>query len=616
MIIDIPTNTSIKLTNKEDRLGSFDEVFNVDLTTKPNSICLPNRIVMSIDNTDEDVLGLGILSNIVYFDGVYFGTSVGTDSGTYDGDPNLFRGGDDVVQGWTLPTWTGLSTALDVDAGLVNFGTSTNLYYLGNDIVSISTGSDVSFSTESTATSTGGLTTTFNNRVYYFQSGRIESFSDATAPATTGTYTYLVPNPFEVTSVKANDRGVWIATSNDEGAGAKIILWDGVTENVADAEYSIQDPAVLSMEIYKGTPYIVTSSGLLMAFNGSYFEEVARFPFTNIPLIGRTRPEIDLSSSNSNKWIHNNGMAIIDTKLHFLVAPNSQDYADGEDFGDYKKLAGIWCYDEEVGLYHRFALSTDSTDGIPALQGQIKHVGALVPAGDKSTLTAAEVGKFICSASYFTENNDDTENYGIFGYTYMPNSSRMNIGYAVTSKFYSEQVSEMWDSLYIATDDLDGGDSIDIKYKTRDITAVESGITWASTTSFTTTDSSWGDIKTSFEAGMGYECRILYGKGAGVLSQVTNITELTGTYTVTLDRVHTGVVATNTAKARTENWTLVRTLTSADNVNGALIKCPIAVASEWIKYKFVLTGLENGVNNVNNPIINRIVSVSQPHARF
>lgn len=618
MIIDIPTNTAIKITNKDDRSGSFDEFFNVDLTTKPQSICLPNRV--DIATNDTDLTGLGILSNIVYFDGIYFGTSVGTDSGTYNGTPKLFKGGGGTTSSWTEPSWTGLSTAIDETASLINFNLNTSvakLNYLGSDIVSISSNNDTSFSTESTSNASGGLSVSFNNRVYFFvPTGNIWSFSDASAPSTSGTYTFVVTPPFKVTNIKANDRGIWIATSNNEGTGAKVILWDGVTENVADAEYKIDDPAVLTMEIYKGTPYIITSSGLLCAFNGSYFEEVARFPFTNIPLVGRARDGVELSSTNTSKWIHNNGMAIIDTKLHFLVSPNSEDYTDGEDFGDYKKLAGVWCYDEEIGLYHRFALSTNSDDTIPALQGQIKHVGALVPAGDDSSLSSSEFGKFVCSASYFVENNDDTEAYGIFGYRYLPDSNRMNIGYAVTNKFYSEQVSEMWNALYIATDDLDGGDRIDIKYKTRDITAIESGITWASTTSFTTTDSSWGDIKTNFEAGMGYECRILYGQGAGVLSQITDISEASGTYTVTLDRVHTGVVATNTAKARIENWTLVRTLTDADNVNGALIKCPIAVASEWIKYKFVLTGLENGVNNVNNPIINRIVSVSQPHARF
>jgi hypothetical protein len=610
MIIDIPNSVGWQQLNKSNRLGSIDETFNVDLTTRPGYVALPNR-VQETEN-DTDLTAFGVLSNIVYFDGAYFGTSVGQDSGTYDGDARLFRGGDSVDNSFAEPSWTGLTE--DKLAGLVAY--KSDLYYLADSIFSISSKTDVSFTEESTANARGGLTTVYNGRVYFLDQTRIRSFVDPTTPATTGSYTFATVGEYDVSCMDSDANGVWIGSISNEGGDAKVYLWDGITESVADAEYVIPDPQVMAIHIYNGRPYIVTSKGLLMAFNGAYFEEIARFPFFGIPLFGRNFETVDISSSNGGRWIHQHGIAVVDNKLHFLVAPNSQSVAGDEIYGEYKKLAGIWCYDESVGLYHRYAISSNTTDNEPALNGQLKHVGALVPAGDISGLADTEIGKFLCSASYYTENSITTEAYGSFALMSAPNTDRMNIGYLTTSRIYGEQITEQWKSVMVGFEDLDSSDSIIVKYRNKELDAIETGITWVDTTQFTTTDTDWATIKTNFDADTNYEVRILYGDGAGVLSQITAITEAGGTYTVTLSETHNGVTATNTAKARIENWTVADTITSADNNANNLKEIPVNRQGQWIQYKLVLVGLENGSTTINNPIINRLISISEPLTKF
>jgi len=612
MIIDIPQNAGIKQLNKGNLRGSLDETFNVDLSVKQGYFCLPNRTIKASSNTD--VTEMGILSDIIYYDDRYFGTSVGQDGGTYVNDAYLLKGGDDVGASWTGPSYTGLTE--NTEAGIAIYG--GDLLYLADDIFSISSDTDTTFTTESTANSVGGLNTIYKGRLYYLAGNRIESLIDPTTPATSGSYTFLISanTPYQTTNIQSNNNGIWISTNNNEGGNAVVYLWDGLTEDIPDATYKIPDSSVMAMYIKDGTPHIVTGRGLLMAFNGAYFEEVARFPFFNIPLYGRDRDAVDLYDSVGGRWIHQNGVANIDNKLHFLVAPNSESVNGDEIFGDYKKLAGVWCYDPEIGLYHRFALSSSTGDNEVGLQGQIKQVGALTESASNTTLSDNEYGKFICSASYFTTSSNDSEEYAIFGLLDEPNTDRLNIGYFTTTRIYAEQVTENWKHALLGFENLDSSDEIIVKYRNVEYDAIDTDITWVDTTSFTSTDTDWATIKTNFDAGTKYETRILYGNGAGVLSDITDISEAGGTYTVTVDETHTGVSVSDTARVRVENWIKAESVTSSDNDSKSLKSIPISSSAQWIQYKVIMKGVANGTQTFNNPVINRFISVSEPDQTF
>lgn len=608
MIIDIPLQNAFKQTNKGDVLGTIHETFNVDLEHFPNKICLPSKV--KLNTSDSSLAELGLITKFVFFEGVYFAYSAGTDSGTYNDVGKLFKGGDSVKNSFNLPTWTVNTTDFSSDATIEAF--NGELVLMSGDLWTISSPIDTSWTAEGT-NNCSGLSVKFENRVYFTDNTQsIASFADPATPASTGSYTFNLPDQSEgdIIGLDTSTSGIWIATSSEGAPETFIYLWDGVTENTFDGSYKVPEPYLLNLKVLNDIPYVVGGSGKVYGFNGSYFEQVAEFPFSDILLSSLDDAgDVDISTTLNGKWIHNNGSTVLDNKLYFLVNPIAQD--DSEIFGDYSKLAGIWCLDPEIGLYHKHAISVQDDNGE---MGMLKHVGALTTSGLDANPDPTDAGSFIFGFSYYTENSNSTEKYAIGYVSPQTEIGDKQTGYLATQRTYSRQLTDSWDYVAIGFEELESTDSIQVKYRTNLRGGNNIGVTWSSTTVFTSTDTDLADVKSKFDNGENYECRVLLGNGSGVISQVSNITESGGTYTITLDTVHTGVSATNTGQVRLENWTLAETITNTDN-DTQIVKIPVAKQSNWIQYKLVLNGEENSKNK-HNPVINRIVSVSNDNARF
>lgn len=605
MIIDIPQQNPIVQTNKGDLKGSIKETFNVDLSSKPDKICLPFKTRINVDNTD--LTDLGIVTDFIFAEGAYYALNAGQDGSNV---PRVYRGGDAVDDSFTLPSWTVNTTDFPADASGIYYN-GLFLYHAG-DLWSLSTSTDTSWTAESTTSLNSGNTIIFKDRVYVIDgASAISSYIDPTLPITSGSYTFLYSGGYyDFTGMAATSELIWVTTINNDGGNAVVFSWDGVTENVYDGQYEIPDTSVISICVKDNIPHITTGSGIVMAFNGSYFEEVARFPFTNIVLSAKNDPDIDnvTNSSTQGRWIHNKGMEVIGNKIHFLISPA----ADGNStlFGDFARLAGIWCYDPEIGLYHRYAISISTTNGEQAF---VKHVGALKAAAQEQSTNAGEWGSFLFSFSYYTENSGTTEKYAIGYAEPVPNADATSTGYITTNRIYAQNIQDTWEKVCLGFEDMNSTDSIITKYRRIEKDAFNVGIVWTSATTYTSTDTNLATVKSNFDAGINYESRILYGDGSGVISQITAITVNAGTYTITVDTSHT-MTATNTAVARLENWEKADTITDNDN-NLQFKQIPIGKESNWIQYKFVLNGTET-ILNKHNPVINRIVSVSNQHTKF
>lgn len=608
MIIDIPNVNGLRQENKGDLEGTIKETFNVDLSGKPDKICLP--IKTRINVTDSDLASLGIITDFVFAGSVYYAISAGTDDGANSGVGKVFRGSDAVDDLFTLPTWSVNTNDFDSNASGVYFDNQFN--YHSREIWSLSSPSGTAWTSESTENFSSGPAIVFKNRVYVVTgASTIESYTDPSLPTTSGSYTFRIDGGYyKITNISATSEQIWITTINDEGGKAVVFSWDGVAEDIYDAQYEIPDTSVLSICIKDNTPYITTGSGLVMAYNGAYFEEVARFPFTDIVLSLKNDPELDSVENNAvlGRWIHNNGMTVIGNKIHFLISPSTDEQT--KQFGDYSRLAGIWCLDDKHGLYHRYAVSIQDSNGE---QATLKHVGALREAAQEEATSAGEWGAFIFSFSYFTANDVATEKYAIGYAEPIPNADAKSTGYITTNRIYSQNVQDTWEKVCAGFEDMNANDEVVVKYRTIEKDSVNVGITWVNGTSYTSTDTSLVAVKTNFDAGIGYDSRILYGDGSGVISQITNITVNAGTYTITVDKTHL-MIASNTAVARLENWNKLDTITSADN-NLQFKQISAGKEANWIQYKFVLTGVETALNK-HNPVINRIVSVSNQHTSF
>ena len=605
MIIDIPQQNPIQQLNKGDLKGSIKETFNVDLSTKPDKFCLP--IKTKINVTDTDLSDLGIVTDFVFSEGAYYALNVGNDGTAV---PKVYRGGDAVDDSFTLPVWTVNTTDFVTNASGVFY--ENKLIYHAGDIWSLAEPTDTDWTSESTTSLAAGKAIVFKDRVYVISAtARVSSYVDPATPVNTGSYTFISTGGYyDFSGMAATSELIWVTTINNDGGNAVVFSWDGVTENVYDGQYEIPDTSVISICVKDNIPYITTGSGIVMAFNGSYFEEVARFPFTDVILSAKNDPDIDnvTNSSTQGRWIHNNGMEVIGNKIHFLVSPAAD--ANSALFGDYARLAGIWCYDQEIGLYHRYAISISDTNGE---QGFLKHVGALRAAAQEQSTNAGEWGSFLFSFSYYTENDADTEKYAIGYAEPIPNDGAKSTGYITTNRIYAQNIADTWEKVCLGFEDMNSADSIITKYRRIEKDAFNVGIVWTSDTTYTSTDTNLATVKTNFDAGIGYESRILYGDGSGVISQITGITVNAGTYTITVDTAH-NQTPTNTAVARLENWEKVDTITDDDN-NIQFKQIPIGKESNWIQYKFVLNGTETALNK-HNPVINRIVSVSNQHTKF
>lgn len=171
-----------------------------------------------------------------------------------------------------------------------------------------------------------------------------------------------------------------------------------------------------------------------------------------------------------------------------------------------------------------------------------------------------------------------------------------NIGYFVTSKETAD-LTNTNPKVYIKYRPLNTDETITIKYKDEDVLglpvttpqASSAACTWASSTSFTTT-SDLSAVKTYLDASTDHQCEveIISGAGAGQMSQISTITELNGTYTVTISDALDGAVLNNVCDVLIDNWKYVGQVTSSDD--RGLKEFPIGSKSTWMKYKVILTG--------------------------
>jgi len=169
-----------------------------------------------------------------------------------------------------------------------------------------------------------------------------------------------------------------------------------------------------------------------------------------------------------------------------------------------------------------------------------------------------------------------------------------NRGYWETPKMESSNILDKFTSLVKKFKQLETEeDKIIVKYRTRDNTLSNAvlvqvnnseNITWVDSTSFTSTS----DLSL---VAVGDEVELIAGVGAGYLAHITEITESSGTYTVTIDETVAGVSADDRAIAIFANWTKLGVIdVNSDDNDYGFGKFNIGVNAKWIQFKFELRG--------------------------
>ena len=598
MIIDIPKSNNWTQGNDGELFGTLSRTFNVDLEQERGKLTLSRR--MNVNTTVADEAGLTRPTSFAFHVDRYWAVAGGTiyksDSDT-GGDPSVEMSPDDS---------TGTPTGLTSDDDLVVF--NGDIYSLTDDIFKKDTGTHATDWTDTTLNLNNSFHTScvYGNRLYVSNLGdEVNSIdtSDVMASPDSSNALSLKREELEISDMEAASDGIWIATVNTAGGRAEVFKWDGTTENTVDASYIIPDVSVKSLIVFNDRPYIITGRGLVMTFNGAFFEEVARFPwYYNVKSL--------YQRADRDGWVHDNSMAVVDNKIHIVVGNKP---LDGELNDNNRSYAGVWVLDEQFGLYHKYAFYTaGSTSSNITQQIDIATPGAIYPSAvDENQTDFEQVGKFITGAEYYSDATTTT--HGIFSvqsryeegnagsYSLYP-----DLGWFVTPQIQAEQVTEAWNDIVITFKKLaNSTDKIVVKARSNEDAYLDGNITWTSTTTFTTTDTDFATVKTNFDVGIDQEVTILRGKGAGMCSHISAITESGGTYTVTVDETHTGATS-GTAKARVEKWNKLGSITDSNN---ELTWERFAVGLDgttWAQFKVFLLG------KGTSPTIERLISVSTP----
>lgn len=435
----------------------------------------------------------------------------------------------------------------------------------------------------------------FGGRTYVTnQQSKVFSLDSADAISYTGTYTLTINVAGDFTNVitklLACDDRIFILTVNTTGGKGHVYEWNG-----RDTEYQmahrLESSGALSGVVLDGVPYIMDTNGDFLAWNGGTFKKLTGFNReNNLPLYNPI-------SLVNDRFIHPNGMSVVNGKIQLFI--DNRNYDSGSTIEETIP-SGIYEYDDRTqSLVHKFGISGEkSTATIDTITQygnvRVAGAGALKEMGLQSTASGAN-GLIFAGATYYTDAT--TTQSGIFYDD--RNDTKPKTGYFITSKLDSVgdksagTIKNTWQKVFVLLRKfLTANDKFVVKFRTVDASPTEATITWASTTTFTTTT----DISSYWTSGTGGEVEILNGVGAGICSHITNITYNGGTYTVTVDTAHRG--ATGTAKARFQSW--IKSDSYASQLD-TYKDFSIQRKSNWIQFK--IWGLWTGKNEIEKLIV-------------
>lgn len=571
--------------NASDSLSNIFSSFNCDFTSNLGRLRLSPRYLQTTSSAIDTDLGVPI--GFKYFNGT---SSIWTVAGSkvHKNDGTMFGA-------FSVDTTTGTpatnSNYSDIEVfnnAVVVSTTGQSFYYLASPYTSW--------------TGVSGLTNLsvprpmleFSGRLYIGDfNGKILSISSGWALASIGSqYTIdlssIASSSVQVVSMVKIGATIWICTMALPGQLGYVYTWDGSSNNYTN-RYEVNAQGALACVVKDQTPWIVNTNGVLMSFNGGTFVEKGRLPIDLHYLTGATHFAVN------DRFIHPNGMTILDGRINLLINNQVNDNAGSI----YERCpSGIWEFDEKVGLYHKSSISytpISSTTITDYGQNRISAAGALAALKISSTSASAN-GRVLVGATVFT--NASSTQSGVWTDDYIDTTQKG--GYLVTGWLDSSKAVETWQSISTVWKQfLNSTDYMVLKYRLEEVSPTEVTGTWASTTTFTTTT----NILSYFpnDGTTQYEVEILQGVGSGLCAHISSVSVSGSTYTVTLDTAFTG--ATGTFKARFQTWTKVLTsITPSDTQEYKTIS--LAKTSPRIQFKLfmVFTGKDELIKLIINSI--------------
>jgi hypothetical protein len=567
----LPPSTFWSQANRGDRLGVLQGSFNLDQTTNIGSL-RNTRLITNATGLSGTPVAFRPYAGAGGTNGIYAiaGSRVYLAPAQKPNSPFVAD-----VQTSTPTTLDSAVSDMEIFNGFLYVSDATNganVYKLNTTWAAIGGGGQFG------GTSSPRLMCVFNS-VLYVTVNKRRIYKVSTADSVT-TDALVLEEGENITFIRASSNRIWIGVNQSDyrKKRGKVYEWDGIDSNVSRT-YILSSSGAFSCVIKDDVPYIMDSEGKLLVLSSSTFKEIARLPFNGaIPA--------NTYNTQTNRYIHPNGMTVIDDRINILV--NNVMADSGSSIPEFCP-SGIWEYDSDIGLYHKGSPSytpVNTTTVTDYGQNRVSIVGALSEM--KTTDSSAGVnGMILAGATIYTDASATTSS--IF-YDDTSNLSQ-HAGYLTTVKIPSANVLDSWEKIcWTHKRFLDASDKFVLKYRVLDADSTEYSITWTSTTTFTYTAS-------TIVPKVGNEVEVTQGTGSGVCAHITGI-GFSGstTVSVTIDETVTG--ATGTAKARVQNWIK---LASFSDQTKDYREIGLKKSSPWIQFK--LWFLFKGKDELNAIII-------------
>ncbi len=483
--------------------------------------------------------------------------------------------------------------------------------------------------------------------------------------------TLTIPQEYEVTWLVYKDQNLYIGTRNLQGGQAKMFRWNGSGTAFQDS-FGFNAEWSFSGCEYGSSIASITSNGEVVYFTGGGFEQIVALPVYST---GYQWWKAGVNPTEGK--VQRRGMLADGKKLYIVLSGHIGEYP----YNLEAQPSGLWCYDPEVGLYHKaggnenettqtkIVLSVDETTneitlsssttaitGTPCyyngggldaaiyyiirVSGTVLKMARTITdalAGTAIDLTNTTVGTlYLDPIVQYGANGFQTlstadeqvgaiakiKNYAstqwfaqqlIWGSTIYTNTSMLasasttglmtfgfgeNRGDFVITKAFSNEVKDNWNKVIIRAGGIkNSNDKVVVKYRVIDDEGMpfssaqfqgsfaRTPITWTSSTTFTTN----ADAYTEWvNADIGDEVSFLAGNGAGWTAHITDISENSGVFTVTIDETYGFYASGDSANVSVQNWIKLDTITTADG--GGYKELPIRTSSKWIQIKCELRG--------------------------
>ena len=570
----IPTQKIIRQLNRDEYSGELYATKGIDLTSSKGKIRPGRALIATKDNTDDAQLEYPVSFVRTAADN--------TDRWWALCNTVLFKTASALATDWTQDAISGTPTDLShLTSDAVEFNSSL-LASRSTDIAQLAAGTWTISWWGTTLAQTGMTASTYHPMFVGFQN--VLLIGDSRYVHTVDVNNRVRKNritlrpEFKIRWIKGNSTSYFIGADHIYGGEGKVFEWDGTTENF-NREYGIESDISFSCAIKNEIPYTFTRGAKLLRFNGGGFTEVARLPIAHTLFDTTTKRYGVYLNDGSSLNVRPNGMDVIDGNVH--IALNGGLVGGTVDFLDTAN-SGIYEYDENIGLYNKYAFSKYKTGSrVDFGEGSIYRAGALKNLNDRSFFTGFSTYTDIAT----------TERHAILA----PSSTIENRGHIITPKLQTSGETNKWQRIWLKHRLKTTTDEIIVKYRSsQNLTSnFRAYVTWVDTTSFTgiggvsncVGDGDWST------ASVGDEITVMRGHGSGVVAHITSIANNAGTYTITIDNTLASN-STTTAMVYVRNWIKLGTITSTDDQpkSFAINTTP----KSWSQFKIELRGQYDG----------------------